>query len=86
MENFAKLSSFTIQAAPAAKSTTIDKEEEKAYKPQKSSVRKVVQLDIPTPKVPAKDEKKQNEIELKARQQFLQSGLNQRLQSENPFD
>jgi hypothetical protein len=79
IKEFANLSSFTFQAAPAAKSTTIEKEEEKGNKPQKSSVRKVIQLDIQASKVPLKDDKKQKEIELKARQQFLQSGLNQRL-------
>jgi hypothetical protein len=42
IKEFAKLSSFTFQAAPAAKSTTIDKEEEKDVKPQKSSVRRVI--------------------------------------------
>ena len=31
-------------------------------------------------------EKKQKEIEAKARVQFMTSGLSQRLQSENPFD
>jgi hypothetical protein len=58
IKEFAKLSSFTFQAAPAAKSTSIEKEEEKGIKAQKSSVRKVIQLDIPAPKVPPKDDKK----------------------------
>ena len=42
IKEFAKLSFFTFQAAPAAKSTTIDKEEEKGVKTQKSSVRRVI--------------------------------------------
>ncbi len=32
------------------------------------------------------EERRQKEIEAKARSQFMQTGFSQRLQSENPFD
>ena len=70
MKDFEKLSSFTFKAAPAAKSTLVDKEEEvKGVKTQKSGVRRVVQLDPVDAVKPttAKEEKKHKEIEAKAR-------------------
>jgi hypothetical protein len=51
------------------------------YKPKK----KQVQLEL-KPCLSQEEEKKQKEIEAKARVKFMTSGLSQRLQSENPFD
>jgi hypothetical protein len=44
-----------------------------------------VQLEL-KPHLSQEEEKKQKEIEAKARVKFMTSGLSQRLQSENPFD
>ncbi|TNV83680.1 hypothetical protein FGO68_gene10563 [Halteria grandinella] len=89
------IGSFTFKAYQTqderqkkAKDETMQKEQDKIFKPsqkggagEKQKPSLIVDL-----RQQAADDKKKQEIEAKARVQFLSSGLSQRLQDENPFD